>query len=140
MDVYYAHMRCLYGTKEEGLQKSMIASRFPGCKIVDPSLLQGSITMDFFINLVKSCDALVFSRIDGEIGAGVGKEANTMIGEGKPVYELLPDGSTKLITEPLTYLNIPDTLALLKRHEFTVSEEEKKRIDQLDPKERLATK
>ena len=140
MEVYYAHMRCVYGTEEERLQKSQIAASFPGWGIVDPSLLQGGTSMDYYLNLAKGCDALVFTRVDGEIGAGVGKEVNTLIAEGKPAYELLADGSLERVAEPVTYLNITDTLALLKRHDFNVSDAEHQHIDELDSKERLATK
>ena len=62
--------------------------------------------MDYYLKLVEGCDAIIFSRVDGMIRAGVGKEVNSAIERGKPAFELAAGGEVRRITEPVTYLTV----------------------------------
>jgi hypothetical protein len=88
--VYYAHAMLLYGTKREKEELKQIIRRFPNYTLVNPSTLEPPEDggMDFYKNIVARCDSLVFSRLAGEVTAGVGIEIKHALSLGKPVYEL----------------------------------------------------
>ncbi|VVB77306.1 Uncharacterised protein [uncultured archaeon] len=140
MKVYYAHMRCIYGTPQERLEKEQIGSHFPNAEIVDPSLHQDSHEMSFYVELARSCDAIIFSRVDGQIGAGVGKEVNNFVNDRKPAFELLPGGGIAEVKEMVTHLNVPDTIALLEKHSFRLPVDEVKDLARMPKEEKFTTK
>jgi len=114
MDIYYAHPMSLYGTKEEELKLAQIERAFPGSRIVNPALFPDH-EMAYYLRRVERCNMVVFSRLEGKIGAGIGKEVNHALKKGMRVSELLWDGNVKEVTEPVKYLTIAKTLELLKK-------------------------
>jgi hypothetical protein len=112
--LYYAHAMCLYGTEAESTEVSAITRCLPYYEIVDPSTLQSHADksddgMRYFFKVIDRCDALVFSRLLGEITAGVGLEVNHALTRLIPVYEL-DDGKTSRITRPVEFLSRDETL------------------------------
>lgn len=49
--------------------------------------------MGLCLRLVEECDIVVFSRLLGKITAGVGKEVNHAMKNGKAVYEITQVGT-----------------------------------------------
>jgi hypothetical protein len=106
---------CLYGTEAERAQLTTLARRLPYCVIVDPGALQSHADKSdddgirYFFRVIDHCDALVFSRLSGEITVGVGLEVNHALTRLIPVYEL---GSEKIlkITRPVMSLSREETL------------------------------
>ena len=93
MILYYAHAMPIYKTLAEKRELRQIRSKFPRAKVVNPAKYQNHPEkrrdrMGFCLRLVENCDAVVFSRYQGKITAGVGKEANHALGIGLPVFEL----------------------------------------------------
>ena len=100
MKVYYAHSMHLYNTPQEKRDIELLESLGfevlnPNSKEVDEGVQQYKIThgeencMDYFIDLVDSCEALAFrAHIDGKIPSGVGYEIKLMNSLGRPVFEL----------------------------------------------------
>ncbi len=113
MRVYYSHAMCTYYTTLEEQELAIIRKSYPTHGIVDPGdyednpekALKG---MDYCLELVESCDALVFSRLMGMVTAGVGKEVEHALSLGKPVYELIGD-TAMLIHESPNYLSRGET-------------------------------
>jgi hypothetical protein len=92
MRVFYSHPLKTYGSAAEKRDASLIAGRFPGCEVVDPSVLKtrpepGRET-EFYLGLVDSCDFLVFSRHYGNVTEGVKPEVDHALSAGKQVFEL----------------------------------------------------
>jgi len=105
---------CLYGTEAERAQLTALARRLPYYVIVDPGGLQSHADksndgMRYFFRVIDHCDALVFSRLSGEITAGVGLEVNHALTRLIPVYELGYEKILK-ITGPVTFLSREETL------------------------------
>jgi hypothetical protein len=105
---------CLYGTEAESSEADDIARRLPSCHIVNPGILQRQAdesvdAMRYFFKVVEYCDALVFSRLLGEISAGVGLEVNHALAKSIPVYELF-DGSVFRVSRPVSFLSRDETL------------------------------
>lgn len=116
--VYYSHAMPLYGTSKEAYEKSQIRKNISAVKIVDPGTYQDNPEkrkggMDYCLKLVKDCDGLVFSKYEGEITAGVGKEVNFAIENKIPVYEL-NGGKLHKIETPVQYLSRLDTIAMYR--------------------------
>ncbi len=116
--VYYSHAMPLYGTSKEAYEKSQIRKNISVVKIVDPGTYQDNPEkrkdgMDYCLKLVKDCDGLVFSKYEGEITAGVGKEVNFAIENKIPVYEL-NGGKLHKIETPVQYLSRLDTIAMYR--------------------------
>ena len=113
MKVYYAHAIWLYGTKREKEELEQILRRFPNCTLVNPSKLKRPEEdgMEFYKNIVAGCDSVVFSRLAGQVTAGVGIEIKHALSLGKPVYELR---SAKLfrVRKPVKYLSREETREL----------------------------
>jgi len=105
---------CLYGTDLERAQVSDIARLLPYYAIVDPGTLQNhadksSDAMRYFFKVIDYCDALAFSRLLGEVTAGVGLEINHALMRRIPVYEL-EGGKIFRIDWPVEFLSREDTL------------------------------
>ena len=94
--IYYSHAICTYNTFAEMHELAIIEKMFPTHEIVDPGTYEdnpekGTRGMDYCLELVESCDALVYSRILGKVTAGVGKEIEHALSLGRTVYELVGD-------------------------------------------------
>jgi hypothetical protein len=85
--VFYSHPLKLYGSAQERREVSQIEGRFVGCELVNPSAEPGKETR-FYLELVDTCDCLVFSRYFGYITEGVKPEVDHALSKGKLVYEL----------------------------------------------------
>ena len=108
MRVFYSHPMKLYGSAAERREISLIQERFVGCEILDPSAYKtpaepGRET-EYYLNLVDSCDCLVFSRFFGFVTEGVKPEVEHALSKGRPVYELR-DGRFIPVVGPV--VNLP---------------------------------
>jgi hypothetical protein len=70
MRVYYAHPRLLYGTEQEVKDLELLARLFPTHEIINPNqpehIEQGKTKgLEYFLDLSKTCDILVFRAIGG---------------------------------------------------------------------------
>ncbi len=92
---YYAHPMSLYDTPQEERDLEMIQQL--GLLPVNPNRPYAdegykTLGMDYFTQLVKSCEVLVFHAFPcGKIPAGVVKEISVAMNMGIPVLEL-PSG------------------------------------------------
>jgi len=116
MKVYYAHPMPLYGTKQESNERGQIIKKFNKVEIIDPGSFQDNLEkqregMKFCLALIRKCKAVVFSKFNGEITAGVGKEVNYAIERKIDVFELNGDKFHK-IDKPVEYLSIMETINL----------------------------
>jgi hypothetical protein len=112
--LYYAHAMCLYGTDLERAQVAEVARLLPYYAIVDPGTLQSHAdqsndAMRYFFKVIDYCDALVFSRLLGEITAGVGLEVNHALTRLIPVCELQNERIFR-IEFPVEFLSREETL------------------------------
>jgi len=111
--IYYAHCQAIYNTPQE--QRDIETLKLLGFDVVNPNepkhqkavaelkkksennpfLKANYNVMNYFYDLVKTCDALAFRALpDGSIPAGVGGELSNLIFKGAfsiPVIEL-PSG------------------------------------------------
>lgn len=78
--------------------------------------------MSYFLRVVGFCHILVFSRLLGEVTAGVGLEVNHALSLQRPVYELTCDEVNR-ITDPITPLTRNKTVELFARWRAKVKEE-----------------
>ena len=115
MRVFYSHPMKTYGSAAERRDVSLIAARFPGCEVVDPSVLKTSPEpgreTEFYLALVDSCDCLVFSRHYGNVTEGVKPEVDHALSTGKQVFELR-DGRFIPVVGPVANLPIGERLIL----------------------------
>jgi len=93
MILYYAHAMPIYRTLAEKRELKQIRSKFPRAMVVNPAKYQNHPEkrrdkIGFCLRLVENSDAVVFSRYQGKITAGVGKEANHALRISLLVYEL----------------------------------------------------
>jgi nucleoside 2-deoxyribosyltransferase len=96
---------CTYYTPTQERELAIIGKTFPTHEIVDPGDYEDNLEkevrgMEYCLELVESCDALVFSRILGKVTAGVGKEVEHAFSLGKPVYELVGDRARMIYKSP----------------------------------------
>ena len=110
MRCYYARAISLYKTPQSARDISTLTAM--GFDVVDPDTPEHSAGydsrgMDYFVDLVRSCDVLAFRATpDGRIPAGVAKEIRTAEQRGYPVVEL-PGGferRTMSVDETREYL------------------------------------
>ena|SRR6266550_759384 len=115
MRVFYSHPMKLYGSAAEKREISLIEKRFAGYEIVDPSALQTREEprreTEYYLQLVDSCDCLVFSRHYGNVTEGVKPEVDHALSKGKPVYELR-NGKFIPVTGPVINLPMRDRIIL----------------------------
>ncbi len=116
MKVYYSHAMPLYETKQELNERKQIFKKFPKAVIVDPGTYQNNPEkqregMEYCLRLVQTCQALVYSKFNGKITAGVGKEVNFALDQKIDVFELNGNELQK-ITKPVEHLSIMDTISL----------------------------
>ena len=111
MKIYYAHHLWKYDTNIETWEQNLIAKHFPLCEIVNPNgaIEQGRPGEDIMadcLQMVRACDALVFSSLSGVIGQGVMQEIeeacglpftaivnNSNLGEATTVRDILDSAS-----------------------------------------------
>ena len=118
MRIYYSHAMKVYGTTQEKIHRILIGRHFPDSILVDPGTLQSNPEkarrgMEYCLELVHTCDSLVFVRYMNAITAGVGKEVNHALSHGKPVYEL-ERAAIRPVSEPVDYLSREQTVALYR--------------------------
>ncbi len=101
--VYYSHAMCTYGCSEEATALKTISRKFRRAEIVNPAVCEETC-MEFYINLVETCDVLVFSKVLGFITSGVGKEINHSLRCRKSVFELR-ENQLLPVTAPVLYLS-----------------------------------
>jgi hypothetical protein len=115
MRVFYSHPMKLYGSAAEKREVALIEKRFAGYDIVNPGALQTRENprrqAEYYLELVDSCDCLVFSRHYGNVTEGVRPEVEHALSKGKPVYELR-NGSFITVTGPLVNLPIRERIIL----------------------------
>jgi len=107
MRVFYSHAMKLYGSAAEKREISLIEKRFVGYEVVDPSAVRApkpERETEYYLELVDSCDVLVFSRHYGNVTEGVKPEVDHALSKGKVVYELR-DGNFIPVTAPV--INLP---------------------------------
>lgn len=95
--LYFAHPISTYCSAEEDRALAVLAQE--GFEVTNPSDRQHQEAcgndMLKWAALAGTCDALALLPFaDGAIGAGVRKEADTVWAQGKPLFELIADGST----------------------------------------------
>ena len=93
MRIYYAHPMEIYHTPREFKEIEIIKRYYPQAEIINPAHFQdrpGALhsNIDFFYNLVDSCDILIYSDLGGFVTAGVALEVKRALEQGKPVYRL----------------------------------------------------
>ena len=93
MKIYYAHHLWKYDTNIETWEQDLIAEHFPQCEIVNPNgaVKQGRSEEDIMadcLQMVRSCDGLVFSSLSGVIGQGVMQEIAEAHRHGLTVWYL----------------------------------------------------
>ncbi len=129
MLLYYAHSMCLYGTETEAAEVALIARCLPYYDIIDPRALQDKVdgsddAMRYFFKVINYCDALVFSRLLGEITSGVGLEVNHALAKFIPVYEL-GEGKVWSVTQPVQFLSREDTIKQYSKWRAAVAQRDK---------------
>ena len=117
MKVYYAHCQAIYDSPQEQRDVEMLKAL--GFEVINPNspeyvavakkikstpayCVEGTasaMVMDYFTKLVKDCDAVAFRALpDGTIPAGVAKEIEKAMTDGKPVFELPSCVSRRVLT------------------------------------------
>lgn len=117
--VYYAHALCIYRHLVELQELAAIRRRFKDVRVVNPAKYAAypekqNDTLGFCFRLIERCDVVVFSKLEGKVTAGVGKEINHALGLKKPVYELR-DGKLLRHLRPVRYLSRPGTISLYQK-------------------------
>jgi len=117
---YYAHAMPLYGSEIEKNEKKQIIKNLPKAEIIDPGTFQSNPQkrregMNYCFKLIKKCNALVFSKFNGKVTAGVGKEVEFALKEKLDVFELNGDKLHK-ISKPVKYLSVLETINMPEYH------------------------
>jgi len=120
--MYYSHAMITYGTLCEKAEKRRIKARFANYKIIDPGRYEDNREkrrsgMNYCMRLIDDCDALIFSRWNNSITAGVGKEINHALCKGMPVYELR-GRHIESVHKRVRYLPRDKTRQLYRRSKF----------------------
>ena len=94
MKIYYAHHLWKYNTNIEKYELDVIKRYFPNAKIINPNghIEQGreeSIIMKDCLEIIKNCNILVFSSVNGIVGRGVIDEFNKASKLGLPIYYIM---------------------------------------------------
>ena len=113
MNIYYAHCQTIYGTEQE--KRDVAVLKQLGGYVINPSdeehqtrMQTYENAMEYFMDLVKTCDILAFRGIspDGSLPAGVAKEVKTADQHQMPVIELPTFAGRRFMTvdQTRTYL------------------------------------
>ncbi len=103
MRIFYSHSIKLYGTDRERSELARIRAAFAGSTIVNPSDEETSESqkeIGHWLNVIESCDCVVFSRLAYAVTIGVEREVNHALATGKEVYELR-GGRMLRVTRPV---------------------------------------
>lgn len=89
MKIYYAHSKKIYNTRKEEAEYAKIRKQFPDARIVCPNRDLGELgSMESYLRVVGTCDAVVCSEYKRLIGKGALTEVLFAISSGKPAYNL----------------------------------------------------
>jgi nucleoside 2-deoxyribosyltransferase len=111
---------CTYNSPIEDRELAVIHREFPNYEIVNPGTYEEnkekaeSKEMEYCKYLVSTCDALIFSRLFGQVTSGVGIEIEHALSLGKPVFELA-NGKTRQVRKPAAYITREETNILSAR-------------------------
>lgn len=103
MKIYFVHPINTYGDQIEKYAIDAIFRLYPDCILVNPNSDQHQIGylqsgMMYSRAIILSCDRLVVLPFsDGSIGAGMAKEINWALKNGKKVIQLKPFGDIEEI-------------------------------------------
>jgi len=86
MKVYYAHSKLTYDTIKESRELAYLRKNYD--EVVDPNELGELGSLQAYLDIVKTCDKLVCSSLDGFVGRGVFEEVSYALDIGLPVYGL----------------------------------------------------
>jgi len=123
--VYFGHPINIYGTTTEGLLIKAIERGFPDWEVENPNqpyhgegyqrfkAENGNGMLYFYEEVLPQMDAGVFLAFeDGMFGAGVYKEAQFLVDNGKNIFEIdLEGGLTGLVLNESRKLSVEDTRA-----------------------------
>ncbi len=113
--IYYAHPICFYGTEQEIKELELIKKNIKESKIVNPAdydeYKDYEDIMEYYLDLVRSCDIIVFSNLLGKVTAGVGKEVNYALSIGKKVFKIAGEQIIPINT-PVEYISRSETIEL----------------------------
>lgn len=123
--IYYAHHQWKYGTPIEEYEQALIRKYFPNATIINPAtdLKQKDCNdetkiMAECLGLVIDSDIIVFSSMDGLLGAGVYAEVQTAQKAGKLVLYLYQDDLTTEFTTCRRGEGISDRICAYVEKEF----------------------
>lgn len=122
--IYYAHTMTTYYSQEETDAVELLESM--GYEVVNPSdkkIVEGfelfkknnpsGNSMDYFLDVVKTCDLLAFSAVDGDkLTSGVVKEVLYALDIKMPVIEIHTIDSLN----PKRFMSLEKTREYLKRN------------------------
>lgn len=122
--IYYAHTMTTYYSQEETNAVELLKSM--GYEVINPSdkkIVEGfelfkkenpaKSSMDYFLDVVKTCDLLAFSAVDGDkLTSGVVKEVLYALSTKMPVLEIHTIDSLN----PERFMSLEETREYLKRN------------------------
>ncbi len=110
MKIYFAHSIKQYDTFFERKCIEMIKQKFPTGKIINPKDYYLGY-MEEYLDIVKQCDIVVFTRWNGYITSGVAQEIQTALKLKKPVFEIRKGKLVEIKKMPRTkVLDYEDTI------------------------------
>jgi hypothetical protein len=116
--IYYAHPICFYGTEQEANVLNLIKKTFEESEIINPAdynkYADYEDVMEYYLELVRSCDIVVFSKLLGKVTAGVGKEVNFALDIGKKVFRITEEQIIPIHTS-VEYLSRSETIELYSK-------------------------
>ena len=118
--IYHSHAMWTYNSPTEDRELAVIQREFPNNEIVNPGTYEEnkekaeSKEMEYCKYLVSTCDALIFSRLFGQVTSGVGIEIEHAISLGKPLFELAND-KIRQVRKPPAYITREETNLLSAR-------------------------
>lgn len=112
--LYFAHAMPDYGTVKERDDLKVLRDKLPHFILVNPRDFQrecekAADRMQFFLDLVRTCDGVAYSRFHGQVTAGVGKEIRLALQLRKPVYEVR-DARIVPVARPPKSLTFEETI------------------------------
>jgi len=116
MKAYYSHAMKLYWTKKEKEEIAIIEKCLPNIEIINPPSYEDNLRkkiegMSFCYRLVDECGVVCFSRLDGVVTSGVGKEVNYALKKKKKVYEI-KNGKLVPHNSPLKHISRAETVRI----------------------------
>lgn len=120
--LYFAHPVNVYDTELERFLLARLTERFPQHRLLNPNMpmhaagYQAKGMRYFLEDILPECEACALLAFpDGKIGKGVYTEAAQLHDEGRPVWEILPDGAVAPWTpDPTRQLTVEETRARVR--------------------------